>query len=155
MMGKKVNNLLEIKIKKLNTLAKVPTKGTAGSAGWDLYAALPQDVLIKPNETKKISTEISIAIPSSEFVGLIFARSGLSVSFGIAPANAVGVIDSDYRGELVVPLHNYSTKDYFVHHGDRIAQFLLMPVIEFKFAEVQELNNTLRGANGFGSTGLN
>ena len=87
-------------------------------------------------------------------MGLVFARSGLSVSFGIAPANAVGVIDSDYRGELVVPLHNYSTKDYFIHHGDRIAQFLLMPVIEFKFAEVQELDDTLRGTNGFGSTGM-
>jgi len=149
-----MNNLLEMKIKKLNTLAKIPAKGTAGSAGWDLYAALPQDVLIVPNETKKISTGISIAIPSAEFVGLIFARSGLSVSFGIAPANAVGVIDSDYRGELVVPLHNYSTKDYFVHHGDRIAQLLLVPVVAFQFKEVQELDNTLRGSSGFGSTGM-
>lgn len=147
--------LQKIKVKRLTEFAKLPVKATKGSAGWDLYAALQSKVLIKPGEVKKIPTGLAIEITSSKYVGLVFARSGLSVSFKISLVNAVGVIDSDYRGELLIPLCNYSQKDYAIEPNDRIAQLIIMPVVNCEFEEVETLSETRRGVGGFGSTGKN
>ncbi len=141
-----------VKIKKLNENAKIPTYGTEFSAGADLYAVLDGVVTIKPGETKFISTGLSLEIPDG-LVGLIYARSGLSCKQGLAPANKVGVIDSDYRGEVMVALHNHSNEERTVSNGDRIAQIVFAPYIQGAFEEVEELNSSVRGAGGFGSTG--
>lgn len=144
---------MELKIKKLHPKAILPTYGSAGAAGADLYA-LPdgEPVVINPGETVFIHTGLSMAIPEG-YVGLNFARSGLASKQGLAPANKVGVIDSDYRGELMVALHNHSDTPRTVEPGDRVAQFLIMPVITACFTEVDTLDETQRGAGGFGSTG--
>ena len=144
---------MELKIKKLHPAAILPTYGSAGAAGADLYA-LPQGdpITILPGETVMIHTGLSMAIPEG-YVGLNFARSGLAAKRGLAPANKVGVIDSDYRGELMVALHNHGDVPQTVEPGDRVAQFLIMPVIQANFCEVDELDETDRGAGGFGSTG--
>ena len=144
---------MELKIKKLHPKAILPTYGSAGAAGADLYA-LPdgEPVVINPGETVFIHTGLSMAIPEG-YVGLNFARSGLASKQGLAPANKVGVIDSDYRGELMVALHNHSDTPRTVEPGDRVAQFLIMPVITAHFTEVDTLDETQRGAGGFGSTG--
>ncbi len=144
---------MELKIKKLHPAAILPTYGSAGAAGADLYA-LPEgdSITIDPGETVFIHTGLSMAIPEG-YVGLNFARSGLASKRGLAPANKVGVIDSDYRGELMVALHNHGDVPQIVEPGDRIAQFLIMPVIQANFCEVDELDETDRGAGGFGSTG--
>ena len=144
---------MELKIKKLHPQAILPTYGSAGAAGADLYA-LPdgEPVVINPGETVFIHTGLSMAIPEG-YVGLNFARSGLASKQGLAPANKVGVIDSDYRGELMVALHNHSDTPRTVEPGDRVAQFLIMPVITAHFTEVDTLDETQRGAGGFGSTG--
>lgn len=144
---------MELKIKKLHPAAILPTYGSAGSAGADLYALPEGDpITIAPGETVFIHTGLAMAIPEG-YVGLNFARSGLASKRGLAPANKVGVIDSDYRGELMVALHNHGDIPQTVEPGDRIAQFLIMPAITADFCEVDELDETDRGAGGFGSTG--
>lgn len=142
-----------MKIKLLNDLAKIPTRGSEEAAGWDLYAATDKDITIAPHETVKIGTGIAVEIPSGLF-GAIFARSGIATKQGLRPANAVGVIDSDYRGELIVALHNDSTEHQMVTAGSRIAQLVLIPYFKINnFQIVDELSNTERGDGGFGSTG--
>ena len=144
---------MELKIKKLHPAAILPTYGSAGAAGADLYALPEGDpITIAPGETVFIHTGLSMAIPEG-YVGLNFARSGLASKRGLAPANKVGVIDSDYRGELMVALHNHGDTTQTVQPGDRVAQFLIMPVITADFVEVDSLDETQRGAGGFGSTG--
>ena len=144
---------MELKIKKLSPNAILPTYGSAGAAGADLYALPEGDpITINPGETVFIHTGLSMAIPEG-YVGLNFARSGLASKRGLAPANKVGVIDSDYRGELMVALHNHGDVPQIVEPGDRVAQFLIMPVIQAAFVEAESLDDTERGAGGFGSTG--
>lgn len=144
---------MELKIKKLSPNAILPTYGSAGAAGADLYALPEGDpITINPGETVFIHTGLSMAIPEG-YVGLNFARSGLASKRGLAPANKVGVIDSDYRGELMVALHNHGDVPQIVEPGDRVAQFLVMPVIQAAFVEAESLDDTERGAGGFGSTG--
>lgn len=141
-----------IKLKKLNPNAKTPTKGSLFSAGFDLYACLENEIKIKPNETVKVPTGIALEIPTG-FVGLIFARSGLATKKGLAPANKVGVCDSDYRGEYLVALHNHGQLEATIKPNDRIAQLVVVEVQNFDFEEVAELSSTQRNENGFGSTG--
>ena len=141
-----------IKVKKLRPGAQLPTYGTAFSAGADLYACLEEPVTIAPGETKKIPTGLAMEIPVG-FAGLIYARSGLGTRQGLAPANKVGVVDSDYRGEFMVFLHNHSAETRTVSHGNRVAQLLVTPVFTPGFEETDELTDTVRGAGGFGSTG--
>ena len=141
-----------IKVKKLRPGAQLPTYGTAFSAGADLYACLEEPVTIAPGETKKIPTGLSMEIPVG-CAGLIYARSSLGTKQGLAPANKVGVVDSDYRGEFMVFLHNHSAEKRTVSHGDRVAQLLVTPVFTPGFEEADELTDTARGAGGFGSTG--
>lgn len=144
---------MELKIKKLHPKAILPTYGSAGAAGADLYALPEGDaIVIAPGETVFIHTGLAMAIPEG-YVGLNFARSGLASKRGLAPANKVGVIDSDYRGELMVALHNHGDTPQTVEPGDRVAQFLVVPVITADFCVVDELDETDRGAGGFGSTG--
>ena len=141
-----------IKIKKLNNDAKVPTYGSEFSAGADLYALTEVPVSIEPGETKLIHTGLAFAIPDG-LVGLVFARSGLATKQGIAPANKVGVIDSDYRGELMVSLYNQSKETRIVEKGDRIAQICFIPYYTAMFEQSDSLPETVRGEGGFGSTG--
>ena len=141
-----------VRIKKLDDRAVIPTYGSAYSAGADLYAVADEDITIMPGETVLIHTGLAMEIPVG-YVGLIYARSGLASKKGLAPANKVGVIDSDYRGEFMVALHNHSAISHTVSHGERIAQLVLMPYLAADFAEADELSETGRGAGGFGSTG--
>lgn len=144
---------VKVEVKKLNKNAKLPTYGTEFSAGADIYALIDGDSLtIAPGETKMISTGLAFAIPEG-LVGLIFARSSLGAKRGLAPANKVGVIDSDYRGEVHVALHNHSLIPQTVENGERIAQMLLVPYYSADFSETDELSETSRGEGGFGSTG--
>lgn len=142
----------EIKVKKLNKRAKMPTQGSEFSAGWDLYAAIEEPVTIQPGETKKIGTGLSFELPIHMF-GAIYARSGLATKYGIAPANKVGVCDCDYRGEYIVALHNHSNESYTIQPEDRIAQVIFSPYIPAELIEVKELTETARGDGGFSSTG--
>ena len=139
-------------IKKLNEGATVPTYGSEFAAGADLYACEEGDVIIEPSQTKLIHTGIAMEIPEG-LVGLIYARSGLASKKGLAPANKVGVIDSDYRGEIMVALHNHGTQAQTVSSGERIAQIVFAPYMTADFSVVDELGTTVRGAGGFGSTG--
>ena len=141
-----------IKVKKLRPGAQLPTYGTAFSAGADLYACLEEPVTIAPGETKKIPTGLAMEIPIG-CAGLIYARSSLGTKQGLAPANKVGVVDSDYRGEFMIFLHNHGSQTQTVSHGDRVAQLLVTPVFTPGFEEADELTDTARGAGGFGSTG--
>ena len=141
-----------IKVKKLRPGAHLPTYGTEFSAGADLYACLEEPVTIAPGETKKIPTGLAMEIPIG-CAGLIYARSSLGTKQGLAPANKVGVVDSDYRGEFMVFLHNHGSQTRTVSHGDRVAQLLVTPVFTPGFEEADELTDTVRGAGGFGSTG--
>ncbi len=142
----------KIRVKKLRDGAQLPTYGTEFSAGADLYACLEEDVVIAPGETKKIPTGLAMEIPVG-CAGLIYARSSLGTKRGLAPANKVGVVDSDYRGEFMIFLHNHGTESQTVSHGDRVAQLLVTPVYTPGFVEASELSDTARGAGGFGSTG--
>ena len=142
----------KIRIKRLREGAQMPTYGTAFSAGADLYACLEQAVTIAPGETVKIPTGIALELPVGT-AGLVFARSSLGTKRGLAPANKVGVIDSDYRGELMVMLHNHGKEAQQIAHGERVAQLLVVPVFTPGFVEAEELSATLRGEGGFGSTG--
>ena len=141
-----------IKIKKLHANAKVPTYGTACAAGADLYAVLDAPVTLAPHETKAIATGLALEIPVG-LVGLVFARSGLSCKQDLAPANKVGVIDADYRGEVMVMLHNHGTQTRTVQNGDRVAQIAFVPYVQAQFVESDTLSDTVRGAGGFGHTG--
>ncbi len=141
-----------VKIKKLKPNAIIPTYGSQYAAGADLYAALETDVTINSGETLLIPTGISMEIPVG-FAGLIYARSGIASKRGLAPANKVGVIDSDYRGEVMVALHNHSNIPQTVAKDERIAQLVIAPFLTAEFNEVDELDSTERGEGGFGSTG--
>ncbi len=144
-------NLEELQIKKLNKLATIPTYGTEYSAGADLYAAIEKDLEIKPGETIMIGTGLAMAIPTG-YVGLIYTRSSLGTKKGLAPANKVGVIDSDYRGEIKVPLFNQSKEIQTISKNERIAQIIFTPYLKANFHETKELDETIRGQGGFGST---
>ena len=141
---------MNINIKLINSIAIMPTKGSSDAAGYDLYTYESGD--INPNETVKFHTGISMEIPKG-FVGLVFARSGLGINHGIVPSNCVGVIDSDYRGEIIVALYNHSNEVYSVKENERVAQIVIVPFLSVEFNKVTELINTERGVKGFGSTG--
>ena len=145
---------MRIKIKKLSDKAIIPTYGSSGSAGGDLYSAEEKTVVIAPGETVLIGTGLSVEIPEG-YVGLVYARSGLATKSGLAPANKVGVIDSDYRGEIKVGLLNHSKEVRTVATGDRIAQMVITPFVTAEYYEADELSDTKRGEGGFGSTGKN
>ncbi len=150
--GRRRQTIVGINYKKLNDMAIEPTQGSAAAAGLDLHAAINSPVEIKPHETAKIGTGLSFELPEETF-GAIFARSGLATKKGLRPANCVGVVDSDYRGEVMVAVHNDTDEAQFIDAGDRIAQLIVMPYLPIKFEETEELSNTIRGDNGFGSTG--
>lgn len=143
-----------MKIKLLSPFAKVPTYETAAAAGADLYAATNAVTVIPAHTTMKISTDIAVEIPENYF-GAIFARSGMAAKRGLRPANAVGVIDSDYRGPIIVALHNDTNETQYIEPGERIAQLVLIPYIvpDNGFEVVDDLSETVRGTGGFGSTG--
>ncbi len=143
---------IPVRIKKLREDAVIPAYGTAFAAGADLYACLDEPLTIAPGETKMVHIGVAMELPEG-YVGLIYARSGLATKRGLAPANKVGVIDSDYRGELMVSLHNHSTAPQTVEPGERVAQLVVAPYITADFEEADELSDTVRGAGGFGSTG--
>ena len=142
----------QIRVKKLNSNAILPTYGSQDAAGADLYACLEAPVTIAPGETAWIPTGLALEVPKG-CAGLIYARSSMGVKRGLAPANKVGVIDSDYRGEIRVVLLNHGKQTQVVEHGERVAQFLITPVLTPGYEEVEELSNTDRGIGGFGSTG--
>ena len=146
--------MAQVKIKKLDPNATIPTSGSAFAAGYDLYACLSGDgeVTIPAHHTVMVPTGIAVALPEGTFGGL-FARSGLASREGLRPANCVGVVDSDYRGEIRVGLHNLSAEPYTVQPGERIAQMIIMPYFAPEIVEVASLSETDRGAGGFGSTG--
>lgn len=143
-----------VKFTKLTPWAQVPTQGSAEAAGWDLHADAENQerIVLAPGEVKKISTGIAIALPKGTF-GAIYARSGLATKKGLAPANKVGVIDSDYRGPIIVALKNESDEVQFIEHGERIAQIVVQPYIAVTFEETENIGTTARGTGGFGSTG--
>lgn len=143
---------MTVRIKRLDEKAIIPTYGTEYSAGADLYALLDEPVEILPHETQFIHTGISAEIPEG-YCGLVFARSSMGAKRGLAPANKVGVIDADYRGEIMVTLHNHSERSQIVYPGERIAQLAIVPFLKAEFEETDELSDTTRGAGGFGSTG--
>lgn len=141
-----------IRVKKLHPRAMLPTYGTTEAAGADLYACLDEGVTIAPGGTAWIPTGLAMEIPKG-CAGLVYARSGLACKQGLAPANKVGVIDSDYRGPVTVVLYNHSGESRTVCHGDRIAQMVITPVVTPAYEETDELSGTVRGEGGFGSTG--
>ncbi len=144
---------LDIKIKKVREGAKMPLYATSGSAAADLHAVLQSPCTIKPGEKVVIPTGISIALPNENYVALVFARSGLAIKHAITLSNGVGVIDSDYRGEICVGLVNLSSESYTINNEDRIAQLCIMPVVGANFILTNELDTTQRGEGGFGSSG--
>ena len=141
-----------ISVKLLDPRAKLPAYGSADAAGADLYALTDGPVEIAPGGTALIPTGIAVAVPRG-YVGLVYARSGLACKRGIAPANKVGVIDADYRGEVMVYLHNHSAEPQTIEDGDRVAQLVITPYLTAQFERVDELGDTERGSGGFGSTG--
>lgn len=142
----------KIAVKKLDDRAILPTYGSEYAAGADLYALTEGEVSFQPNETKLIRTGLAMEIPEG-YAGLIYARSGLASKRGLAPANKVGVVDADYRGEVMVALHNHSAVEQKITSGERIAQLVVAPFLKADFSEVEALSDTVRGAGGFGSTG--
>ncbi len=145
--------MTKIYFKKLDENAVMPTYGSEYAAGADLYACMGEAVVIEPGRTEFIHTGIAIELPMGT-VGLVYARSGLACKKGLAPANKVGVIDCDYRGELMVALHNHSDKPIVVEPKERIAQLVIMPYICGEYIEAETLSDTVRGSGGFGSTGM-
>ena len=141
-----------IRVKKLKENAIMPTYGSAEAAGADLYACLDAPVMIHPGESVFVPTGLSMELPRG-YAGLIYARSGLACKRGLAPANKVGVVDSDYRGEFMIVLHNHGSDVQTIEHGERIAQLVITPVFTPGFVEVTELTDTERASGGFGSTG--
>ncbi|SFR69642.1 dUTP diphosphatase [Anaeromicropila populeti] len=144
--------LQEVRIKKLNEKAMIPTYGSEFAAGADLYACIEKTAVIQPGETVLIQTGLAMEIPVG-YAGFIYARSGLASKKGLAPANKVGVVDADYRGEIMVALHNHGISAQEVEHGERIAQMVIAPFLTAQFIETEELQDTVRGEGGFGSTG--
>ena len=149
---------MDLKIKalspKIGTDIPLPYYATPGSAAMDLHACLDGAVTIPAGERRVIPTGLAIALPSADYVALVFARSGLGIKHGVAPANCVGVIDSDYRGEILVGLQNSGGSDFTIQPGDRIAQLMVVPVVQPRLRLVDELDETGRGTGGFGSTGV-
>ena len=143
---------MKVNIKKLDARAVTPSYGSEYAAGADLYACTEGEVVIPPHSTAVIPTGIAVELPIG-FAGLIYARSGLATKKGLAPANKVGVVDCDYRGEVKVALHNHSDAEQTVSAGERIAQVVITPYLTAEFTEADELSRTVRGAGGFGSTG--
>lgn len=144
--------MIPVSVKRLKPTAILPTYGSDEAAGADLYACLDSAVTIAPGETAWIPTGLAMELPKG-FAGLVYARSGMACKRGLAPANKVGVIDSDYRGEITIVLHNHGKEAQTLNHGDRIAQLIITPVVTPGFREVSELSDTHRGVGGFGSTG--
>ena len=148
---------MNLKIKyvspKIGKEIPAPFYASAGAAAMDLCACVDEPVTVEPRALVSIPTGIAIALPSADYVALVYARSGLGVKHGVAPANCVGVIDSDYRGEIMVGLQNSGKEDYVIQPADRIAQLMIAPVIQAQVELVDELDETARGAGGFGSTG--
>ena len=138
---------------KIGTEIPAPFYASPGAAAMDLHACIDEAITIPAGGRKVIPTGIAIALPCADYVALVFARSGLGIKHGIAPANCVGVIDSDYRGEIMVGLHNAGSEDYTIQPADRIAQLMITPVVQATVTLVDELDETARGAGGFGSTG--
>lgn len=145
---------MRLRVKKLNSDARLPTKGSELAAGADLYACVGQEVEIAPHTTAFIGTGLAMEIPEG-YAGLIYARSGLASKKGLAPANKVGVVDADYRGELTVALHNHGNTVQKIADGERIAQLVVTPFLNVEFESVENLSETDRGSGGFGSTGAN
>lgn len=143
---------MKVFFKKCREGAQIPTKGSEYAAGYDLYACLSQDVEISPGETAVIPTGLCLELPNG-YAGFVYARSGLATKKGLAPANKVGVCDSDYRGEYLVALYNQSEKDAVVKNGERIAQLVIAPYLDVEFVQEENLSETNRGSGGFGSTG--
>lgn len=143
---------MKIAVKKLHENAVLPTYGSEFSAGADLYALTDEELVFAPNETKLVHTGLAMEIPEG-YAGLIYARSGLASKRGLAPANKVGVVDADYRGEIMVALHNHSGIEQRVAPRERIAQLVVAPFLKAEYEEADELQDTARGAGGFGSTG--
>lgn len=144
---------MEVKVKLLSPGAVLPRYATPGAAAMDLTACMDEPVTIAPRQLVTLPTGVAIALPSEEYVALVFARSGLGVKHGVALSNGVGVIDSDYRGEIRVGLTNLSDVPYTVHPGDRVAQMAILPVARAEVVQAEELDETGRGTGGFGSTG--
>ncbi|MCL2512348.1 MAG: dUTP diphosphatase [Oscillospiraceae bacterium] len=144
---------MDILIKKLSENAITPKKATAGSAGFDLCACIDEPVVIKPRKSVPIPTGIAVSVPEGH-AAFIFARSGLAFKHGVTPVNCVGVIDSDYRGEVIAGLFNHFDADFTVNPGERIAQMCVMPVPDCEIVEADSLGDTVRGEGGFGSTGV-
>ena len=143
---------MTLKIKKMRADAKLPKRATDGSAGYDLSACVEQPLTVAAGKRVLIPTGIAVALPENT-VGLVFGRSGLGIKHGLVPSNAVGVIDSDYRGEISVGLSNHSESDYTIQPGERIAQLVIVPVLTPDIEETEELSETERSSGGFGSTG--
>lgn len=141
-----------IKVKKLDERAVLPAYGTEYAAGADLYAVSDGAITFLPGETKFVHTGLAMEIPVG-YAGLVYARSGLATKRGLAPANKVGVIDADYRGEIMVALHNHSEKEQTIESGERIAQLVVTPFLKAEYTEAESLSDTARGEGGFGSTG--
>lgn len=148
-----VIHMLNIKYTKLKENAIEPTRGSAAAAGYDLYAAIKDSIAIPAHSTVKIGTGLAFALPEGTFAA-IFARSGLATKQGLRPANCVGICDSDYRGEYIVALHNDTDNEQTINPGDRIAQMVLMSYLPMIFQQTDSLDETERGQNGFGSTGV-
>ena len=146
--------MVKVNIKKLNENATIPTYGSQFCAGADLYACNEEPIVIKPHQTVLVKTGIALEIPEG-YAGLIYARSGIATKRGLAPANKVGVVDSDYRGEVMVALHNHSSIVQEIEPNERIAQLVVTPFLKVDFCETDELTDTVRGEGGFGSTGKN
>lgn len=142
-----------IKIIKKRAKAILPARATNGSAGLDLFACIDEKIILEPGQSVLVPTGVAIELPSADMAAFIFARSGLSVKFGVALSNSVGVVDSDYRGEIFVSLKNFSNNSYEIKCFERIAQLIVMPVCCLPLMEVVELSDTFRGESGFGSTG--
>ena len=141
-----------VSVKLLDPRAKLPTYGSADAAGADLYALTDGPMEIAPGQTALIHTGIAVAVPQG-YVGLVYARSGLACKRGIAPANKVGVIDADYRGEVMIYLHNHGAETQTIEDGERVAQLVITPYLTAQFENVDALDDTQRGSGGFGSTG--
>ena len=142
----------KVAVKKLHEKAVLPTYGSDYAAGADLYALTDEEVVFAPHETKLVKTGLAMEIPEG-YAGLIYARSGLASKRGLAPANKVGVIDADYRGEVMVALHNHTDMEQKIAPGERIAQLVIAPFLKAEFEESESLSETVRGTGGFGSTG--
>ncbi len=147
-----MENTLKVRVKKLREGAKLPAYGSAYAAGADLYACTQEETLVPPHGTVFIPTGVAVELPAGT-VGLVYARSGLACKRGLAPANKVGVIDCDYRGEIMVALHNHTDAPAAVAAGERVAQLVITPFFTAEYEEAEELSSTVRGTGGFGSTG--